>query len=142
VSALDRAYADLVLEAWLIRLGMLEWRVSVDWHAHGWADSDLHYAQVMVPATLLTTTIRLNADRSGGWDDDLDLNETIVHELLHLAMRDVEQLVDSLLEHLLPMARELGSDRWRHAEELVVERLARVLVALGGVIPRVAFDAA
>jgi DNA-directed RNA polymerase specialized sigma24 family protein len=64
------------------------------------------------------------------------------YELLHLALRDVEQLVDSLLEHLLPMARELANDRWRHAEELVVERLARVLVALGGVIPRVAFDAA
>lgn len=64
-------------------------------------------------------------------DDGTDLDETIVHELLHAAF---DELLDPVRSHLTELSPQTASAVRRQIESLyepLIERLARVVVSLG-----------
>lgn len=55
------------------------------------------------------------------------IDESILHELMHVVMRDYGQAIDSIETHLAPPAKAVWHDQLHHELEGVVERLARAL---------------
>lgn len=66
----------------------------------------------------------------GGPKATPDFDRYIVHELLHIAMRDWDAAVHSIDEHLSPATAEQWVDRLEHEEEGIVDRLARAIVTV------------
>lgn len=58
------------------------------------------------------------------------LDETIIHEWLHVAMRNLDQAMDSINDSLSPAAREVWQDRINFEREVLIDRLARQIYAL------------
>lgn len=117
---------------WLPRLGLQAWTVEVEWdphrddidfdsgarHAATWRSRDYDEARVYFHPTEHT-----------GWDRRR-ANQLAVHELLHLATRDVEFILDLLDEQLHRDVDTIISRSHRHAVEGAVDRLAYRLVEL------------
>jgi hypothetical protein len=62
--------------------------------------------------------------------EERELDETIVHEWLHVFMRDLDELQERV-EPWMPDATYEGyRDAWSHEREGEVERLARLIVSL------------
>lgn len=60
-----------------------------------------------------------------------NLDETIVHELLHLVTRDVDvAALDHVRDHLAPGVAAMHADAYRQANEGAIEHLAWTIVAL------------
>ena len=59
--------------------------------------------------------------------DAQTLDETIIHEWLHVAWRDYQDTIESASTQMSPQAKFLWMDRVDHEAEGVIERLARVL---------------
>ncbi len=63
-------------------------------------------------------------------DGEVDLEEldkVIIHELIHVAMRDVDYEIEKVGEFLGVASQEIWEDSVKHAREGLVERLARTL---------------
>jgi hypothetical protein len=58
------------------------------------------------------------------------LDYCIVHELLHVAMRDFDAAIESIKDHLAPAAASQWEDRLEHEEEGFVDRTARAIVRM------------
>lgn len=56
-----------------------------------------------------------------------ELDQTIIHEWVHVAMRDLDQAITSIDPQLSPAAQHLWCDRVHHEREGLVERLALTL---------------
>lgn len=63
--------------------------------------------------------------------NDDDLNETIIHEWLHVAMRDFDAAIEEAEEQFGTEACSQWTARVRHAREGFVERLARQIYEAG-----------
>ena len=103
---------------WATRLGLLpEWRITVKAIPLGSLDdhgSDELRGTCLVDARYATASVRICAD-----NDDEAVEETILHELLHICLAD-------LMDVMAPMddsVREM-------LEERLVSRLTRALLAL------------
>ena len=59
-----------------------------------------------------------------------ELDETILHEWMHVAMRSLDQAIESVEYGLSPAAREVWRDRVQFEREGLVDRLARQIYAL------------
>ena len=59
-----------------------------------------------------------------------DLDETILHEWVHVLMRDFDQAIESVEFDLSTAGRERWSDWVNHEREGIVDRLARTLYVL------------
>lgn len=74
----------------------------------------------------------------GDWPEhDVEmLNRLVVHELLHIVFRDIDSSVHSLLcsGFMGRDAQHLWADRFNHAEEGAIDRLAWRFVELAGVV--------
>ena len=57
-----------------------------------------------------------------------EVDETIVHEWLHVVMRDLDAALDSVDEHLAPAVEEMWKSRVTHEREALVDMLARDIV--------------
>lgn len=111
--------------AWMPRLGLTHWKVKVNWNKAADEDADAS-TDLETPYDL--ATIRF----ATAWDTWApDYAETVVvHELLHLVTRDMEEAVGLAFEALPKPARKLA-ESWHHHElEGVVDRIASSLVAL------------
>lgn len=69
-----------------------------------------------------------------GWLDDedtsnRDLDETVVHELLHIAMRDFDGAIEAIDEQLAPAVKELWEHDVTHEREGLIDRLALLIVS-------------
>lgn len=69
---------------------------------------------------------RLNADRRDGFSVDV----TIVHELLHVKMRDYNEAAHVVCDRLSPVEEELFHQRLEHEEEGFTQRMAEIIVML------------
>jgi hypothetical protein len=77
-----------------------------------------------------TADIQFRADMvPAGAYSDPDFDRYIVHEMLHVAMRDWDAAIHSVDEHLSPATAAQWIDRLEHEEEGVVDRIARAIVA-------------
>ena len=61
-----------------------------------------------------------------------DIDYAIVHEMLHVLMRDFDHAIDSIDRQLAPAVSEIWQEGVRHEREGIVDRLAKVIVALHG----------
>lgn len=68
----------------------------------------------------------LLADEQVSFEDFME--QAIVHELLHLAFRDMMQAGDLVTEDIHPSSRNVWAEAWNRAEESTVENLAIALV--------------
>lgn len=58
-----------------------------------------------------------------------ELDESIVHEWMHIVMRDLDAAIESIEEQLSASVQDLWSDRILHEREALVDMLARDIVA-------------
>jgi hypothetical protein len=58
-----------------------------------------------------------------------ELDETIIHEWLHVAMRDLDEAIDSVESWMTKQAYEDFVDRVDHEREGVIDRLARQITS-------------
>lgn len=66
-----------------------------------------------------------------GPDDDMEhLRQNVVHELVHLILRDLDRVIESLKDHINPAAWHLIDDRFDHEREQAVEALAFAVAPL------------
>lgn len=59
-----------------------------------------------------------------------ELDETIVHEWLHVAFRDYDEAIQSISSTLAPTISDLWDNRLEHEVEGLIERLATLIVEL------------
>lgn len=121
------AWGELA-EAWAARLGLADQRIVVDFakdHEHnGTVSYHNHY-----PNAVMTLRDGPPPEGKKQWPFE-DHEETIVHELVHLVMRDLCELVERRILPQLPKAtRKLARGLWDHENERAVEVLSRALVA-------------
>jgi transcriptional regulator of heat shock response len=108
------------VELWRRRLTP-EWRIAVSTDepddgtaAQIQASGDYHFAQIQVARKVLA-------------DHLAEVDVTIVHELLHLTLREMRRVVDLVDGQVHPDVHEVLAAAHGSAEEAVVERLARVI---------------
>lgn len=61
-----------------------------------------------------------------------EIEYAVVHELLHAAMRNYCWAVAQSEEHLAPAVKTMWLRQLRHAEEGLVDNLARAIIAING----------
>jgi len=125
-----RRQLERIVRQWTRRLGLERWDVTLCWdewdeekqaHAYIWRSRDYDRAALYLnPAERLT------------WSE-LDAHRYVVHELLHLATREAESVLDLVKERLHPDAHAILEEAHRHELEGIVDRLAYRLVELAGV---------
>lgn len=120
------AVADRV-EFWRLRLTP-EWRITVtgsttppeempDCRAMIQASEDYHHADLWIAPAVLREELG-------------EIDVTIVHELLHLLMREMRRTLDLIEGQVAPAVHSLLEQRFTTEEEGAVERLARVIALL------------
>lgn len=62
--------------------------------------------------------------------DERELDEAIVHELLHVWMRDLDEAIDSASGFMTEQVRYENGERTTAARERMVENMARLIVRL------------
>lgn len=59
-----------------------------------------------------------------------EVDEVILHEWMHVLMRDLDQAIESVEDELSPASEAQWNDRLRHEREGLVDRLARTFYLL------------
>jgi hypothetical protein len=128
MKPLTRAWVRKVVKLWRNRLGLHEWTLHLDWDTE---PEDGVLARVWKSDDYLHATIQLGK----GWQKRraVDMEGTLVHELFHVALRDLSRVNDAVFVELEPQAQRIAERAWSHAEEAFVDRHAEALVAAFGV---------
>ena len=56
-----------------------------------------------------------------------ELDQIILHEWMHVAMRDLDQAIEAVEDHLSYPVREVWENRVQHEREGLVDRMATAL---------------
>lgn len=116
---------NAMVASWADRLGLSHWQIQVDWSG---LTPNGEQALVHPADSYDTATLQFHAEFTAwtpAWAEWV-----VVHELLHLVMRDQDSTVEAVIDLLPAKARALAENRYEHEAEGVVDRLAAVLVAL------------
>jgi hypothetical protein len=120
---------------WIQRLGLQNWDIQFIWGDElykYWADvglrDDLH-ASCWRAKSYDEAKIYVNPDEFEKWTDR-DAAVNIVHELLHLVLRDVEFVIDHIEGFLHRDVDRAVSETFHHHVEGAIERLANRFVDL------------
>lgn len=72
----------------------------------------------------------------GFWEEEelFEVNRVLVHELMHVILRDTEVIFELALRQQSYDARGILQNQWTHATESLVDRLAHRLVEGFGVV--------
>jgi hypothetical protein len=116
---------ELRLQHWCRKLGLREWRVTIDWDTPVKA-----YAMASVNVPHQTFDAEVMLDPSWKTWTETTIDEILVHELLHLSLRNLERAADSAGDLLGKEASVVWDNRLQHELELFIERMAHVVVAL------------
>lgn len=120
-----------VLAVWQQRLRLDHWRIEISW-TETIADDEAN-AEIRMEEDYDSAKIVL-AGGFAAWSAEW-ANKVVVHELLHLVFRDLEEHVKAAKTFSVsPTAFDLFIDRYNHECEGVVDRLAHQLVDLAGVV--------
>lgn len=122
---MTREGIETLVAEWLPRMHLSHWKVTIDWSKPVEDDTA---ALVEREDTYDITTMRFSAEYPT-WTEQY-AEWTVVHELMHLVTRDLEQAVEASHDSLPAAARKLADARFEHELEGVVDRTARVLVEL------------
>ena len=125
---MTRKQIEATVSEWQTRLGLDGWKIAVqyaDMPGEEWAKIEPFSAYDH--ATLTVSVGYMN------WTPAV-ANVTIVHELLHLLVRDIDAVVEDARSQLHPQASVQVEKRYEHEVEGFVDRLAARIVELGGVV--------
>jgi hypothetical protein len=117
-----------IVEHWQHRLDLGHWRITVD------PSETIDDAEANAEIRIEEDTDFASIVLSGGfatWSRDW-ANKVVVHELLHVAFRDLEEHVKAVKTFAPGPAFDLFIDRYNHECEGVVDRLACRLVGIAG----------
>lgn len=122
------------VEKWqkrLTELGLAHWRVEevIITDHHGMPNGPDTDASVGVASHYDSYRIWFNSDFLEA-TDARRLDETIVHELLHVWMRDMDEALRSVEDHMSSATFDEWDERVGHAREGMVESMARLIVRL------------
>jgi hypothetical protein len=108
-------------------LGLRHWQIEVECLPE--VDEETNKgAEVRVSRHYDSATIIFAGNKLDAMTDH-EVDEVIVHELLHIVFRDLEEAHDSVKGELHPWIRDSWSERIEHETEGIVEKLARALVS-------------
>jgi hypothetical protein len=122
---------------WQGRLGLAEWRIRIDFEAIDpeTVTMQVHKcrnyqrATVKVQPWVLTNSPPEDWQAAIGAVSDLDIEEAVVHELLHCCTDTLWQWAELLRPETHVDALDTAVRAWEAAEESVVDKLAIALVA-------------
>lgn len=125
----ERQVASLVRE-WTQRLGLSDWRVihgvnpDLDSAARAWLSES--YPNVHLQFAPLP-----DGEHGSSWfKPDAALEESVVHELVHTMMHEVDLSVAATVEQLPKRLQGRATRDYDHHREHFVERMCRALVAI------------
>lgn len=129
---MTRKEVERILAVWKKRLGLDCWDIKIRWEIDIEPDTgEVAEAEIRVHPDYEQASIRVNRDKFPTWSDE-HANATVVHELLHVFERGSNLAVQSAGLLMTDAAYRLLWDRYEHESEGWVDRLAFVLVRLGG----------
>lgn len=114
-----------IVRVWQDRLGLERWKIDVKVSAEplgGFAD-----VQASSQYDFATVTF------AAGIADEV-AEQTVVHELLHLLLRDLDAAMEDARSQLHPQASLQVEKRYEFAQEGFVDRLAARIVEFGGAL--------
>lgn len=112
----------------LIELGISHWRIDVE-TAEEPSGRQNAKAAITTSGYYDTATIQFAADYVDE-ASEIDLDRTIMHELIHIVWRDLGDASRSLGMHVSNDRADAYEDRLDHETEGVVDRIARTIVTL------------
>jgi hypothetical protein len=124
---MTRSAVERAVRVWQRRLGLDGWDVEVEWDEPSEDGSD---ASTWRSASYDRATMKF-AEGWPKWSREFT-NRVVVHELLHLVSRDLDEVVNDLEGQLHRDAFTLVDRRYLHEIEGLVDRLAYRLVEIGG----------
>jgi hypothetical protein len=124
---MTRASFEKVVRRWQSRLRLNHWDLVIDTETPAAGDA---IAECIRHHSYDTAVMRFRPDWPQ-WERRY-ANDTIVHELLHLQERDLSEAVNTAQLFFHPEAWKQFNDRCEHEREGLVDRLATILVDLGG----------
>lgn len=130
---MTHAELDALLRKWQRRLGLDAWRIELVIDPLRWAeqrdpDSGAD-AFVWRSNDYDSARVYLNPDDVAEWDARTAA-DMVVHELVHLALRDLEHVVDLVAPLVSRDVYGVVRSAAQHELEATVDRLARQLVSL------------
>jgi hypothetical protein len=110
---------------WQQRLGLDRWKIT-----HLWDVPAPKVTNAIINRSHQYDTASLRLAR--GWETwpEFKLETTIVHELLHLHFRDIDQSIEAVKGTLHPDAWTMVNARYEHEVEGLIDRLAHRLVEI------------
>lgn len=124
---LTQGNLERLVATWKPRLGLDGWRIAVEISADALEDSTS--AAEVQPADYYRRARIIVAPDALERPHSTDLEELVVHELLHLATRDIRQTALELEEQVHPHVHQTHELAFQRALEGEVDRLAIALVA-------------
>jgi hypothetical protein len=115
------------VRAWQYRLGLERWKVEIKWDEPCDAEN---FADITKSSTYDTATLRLDAGWSK-WTADFTRG-IVVHELMHLLHRDVDEAFNDIEGQLQRDAWIMAERRYKQAMEGFIDRTATRLVEIAG----------
>lgn len=110
---------------WQVRLGLERWKITFAWdRPTSSATNAIIHRDAMYDAAIL----RLSKTWAT-WTPD-KLAAVLVHELLHLHFRDIDQSIEAVKSTLHPDAWTMVNSRYEHEVEGLIDRLAHRLVEI------------
>lgn len=133
---MTRAELERAVRAWQRLLGLEHWQIDVVWDASRFDNEDVDDNSAPVrqaftwrPRDYDFARLYLNPATCHDWPAR-DAHAVIVHELLHLATREVEWILDLVEGQLHRDVDELVHRTLRHVVEGFVDRIANRIVDL------------
>lgn len=115
---------EALVSEWQARMGLDHWRISVEVSS----EREDYFAATAPSEQYRTASIKFDPDFAAKRPEEAV--QTIVHELLHIAMRDVDSAVEAATAELHPAAAGQASKRYTHAVEGFVDALAVAITNL------------
>lgn len=115
-----------LVEKWKLILKLNHWRIEVDFDTA--CDPEAN-----VSITRSKSYDNATIELAPSWKEwsEYDIEQRVVHELLHLTTREIDTIIFDLLPYELgPQVRSILEESYRHASEQMVDRLAHSFVEL------------
>lgn len=134
---MTRAEFEARVNYWRIRLGhtgLTHWRFDFDYDDDALEDRNGREADASVGVHETYDTAHWHVRPATLGMDPLTVDETIVHELLHVAMRNLNSVEHDILAEVGGRSMIILSERLEVEIESFVERLARAIVSTSAVV--------
>jgi hypothetical protein len=145
-STMTQDQIKAVFAKWQCRLKLTDWQIAIQFVNDGHPDINGHKCHMKVHRSALykRASIEIGVGSldymrlpdciekdliiAGNLDPDTYVEISIVHELLHLPLRDLINTIDLVEEELHPGVRNILQEARQNTEEALVEHLAEALV--------------